>query len=432
MERLSAFNLRQINLPAVGVSKTAVLREKLRFSGEHEESSGLTDLELYELVSSIPAIKFSKIPRRFDRRLCRIIWRSFDDRVPLSGKKKFLRWFVNQRVRKSISHTRTLIGCLTWSWPDNAEELIDELSDYTYAHIPWPTRKWQQSMIALAGEGGDLAKKVAETWGGELSCKRGLVKKLWKDLVIHTGKQLSIPSPVNQCLVRSVVSIGFTEKGGFRWPEYAKLYLESLLPPIAQRISSPESEQLKRYTLRFFGRPDRGVWKEVSVQAVSVGYRWMATLRLEKFFDVVEAHQKAKHDETALRHLQERRNFWQKIFDLGVDEVQLALAEKIRSHLNSDDRRLIAPAFISTRGESGITPHHAALIVKIGGLTMVEWSHNRASSIWFRGNPNAPSCSRAQINPGKLLKGEDERLHHRGAWQTKYKNLISNETSLSL
>ncbi len=423
LERLSN---RVLNIPTLGSSRVADLKNGLGIKG-HSSRVHIDDKEVYLQISVLTPALWEKIPARYTDTICSILWRPFDQMPPLADNHDFLIWFVRHRVGNSLPRTKNLIRSLAWYWPENGFNVVAELKNYTAPMAQWPTPEWQQETIAYVCAGGNLAEQVAQLWDGRDSIRSQLVCKIWQDLVLATSQQLRFNNGHSVLVaIRSIIALGF-DKGHFRWPKHTLYFLNTLLPPLSNQISSQASSEIKAATLRTFGRPDQGVWLDASPEAVTVGNQWLTTLRFEKFFQFINQHHKKNGDSTAERQSSARWRFWQSAIDAGVDEVQLVLGKNLRSQMSQADRMLIRPATLSTQG-TGFTNDHAALVLKIGDMTMVEWSHSRASSLWIKGNPAAPPCNKSQFTADKMIAGSDEKINHRGSWQSKYADRIYQET----
>lgn len=428
MTRLQKLNQRKLSLPSLGTSAVAEMYKGMAGRVKRPEHSAFTDDELYRLVSGMPPHRWHKIPITYDEKISQLIWKPFTGGQPLAENHGFLEWFVGERINGSECLYRALINSMTWWWPGNVDELIAKFSGNTDSRVIWPSISWRKQAILKASTGLDISELVAEQWGGQPSLSRGLVGQLWKELVTTAGQRLSAGNNVMGYL-RAIEKVSFDGDGQFRWPNHEVTFLDQLLPPLLAKISSGVSLYLKGCCLRAFGRPGSGVWLRASADAQKVGIQWLATLRVERFFDYVEKYQRLLGMADNLRHLKDRRAFWEKAFEAGIDAVELAFGENLYKQLIVADREMIKPANLTTRG-TGFSPDHAALIIKIKNMTMVEWSHSRASCVWLKSNSKAPVCNKFMYVADNLVKDPDEKVQHRGDWQSKYANLIHQETGV--
>ena len=425
----------RLRMPVIGNSKVADLKKRLGTT--HQSSVSLmSELEIYQIVSALPPSRWDDIPCRFDGKICQIIWKSFGKEQPLAQNHEFLLWFASRRIGDSTDLACRLVLGLTWSWPDNAAELMDELAP-RIATVVWPTAEWRENVVRRAWAGANIPELVAREWGGEVSFKRGLVRLLWSEFLITVSNYIKSGQTRVTDGLRSFVELTFSDDSQFRWfrseVEYLEVeYLNAVLPPLRNKVSSPASVYLKGSTLKAFGRPGTGLWLKATPEAQKVGLLWLSTLRVEKFFDFVEKHHSRQGgDHDGLRHVKERRRFWQSAFDAGIDEVQLFLGENLRSRLSEQDRSSIYPAWLTTKG-SHYTGDHAALIIKIGNMTIVEWSHKAATHVWLKADMKAPSCSKQMYRADEMIKNSAIKLHHRGEWQERYVDLIYQESRVRL
>ena len=77
------------------------------------------------------------------------------------------------------------------------------------------------------------------------------------------------------------------------------------------------------------------------------------------------------------------------------------------------------------------SPQHAALIVKIGDLTIVDWSHNAKYNVWEHGDKGHPPLFKARYARGELYSAPLRESHSAPAnytWQKKLARIIERKT----
>jgi hypothetical protein len=94
-------------------------------------------------------------------------------------------------------------------------------------------------------------------------------------------------------------------------------------------------------------------------------------------------------------------------------------------------------AELKTGGSKAIEDGHAVLLMRLGDLTIADWSHNGQCVIWKKGNRTAPSLNLTSYTSDDVhwSKGDTCRVHAGAAsysWQSKVRNFIHLETNLWL
>lgn len=188
---------------------------------------------------------------------------------------------------------------------------------------------------------------------------------------------------------------------------------------------------------RWPGRPGYQ-WKDVAEPAVSVIKRWLAGKSLETFMKILEL--------TADETWQYREKFWMGYYRRGyIDDVWLVLGSQARHemgklHLGQGfERGLLV-------NDSG--GERSVLLLQIGKLTFVEWSHSGALRAYLTDDPKAPRLYRNQYEAEELsdhrsLWMHDEQadnknphLYHHGSrdgtWQDKARDFIRREVGIHI
>lgn len=218
-----------------------------------------------------------------------------------------------------------------------------------------------------------------------------------------------------------------------RYPRLKPKLADAVLLPWADR--SPE-ESVKATILEFLlerlGDPriHRHKWVGVSDNALRVIKRWLTQVALEQFFQVVDK----VADEYMWRF---RRAFWSAYYKKDViDEAWVLFGPQAR--------RYAIPAF-EEKGDAfgrletgrGVLPNHSVLLLRIGKLTVADWSHAGKCFIWSDGNKSAPKLyesryTRAQVVTGSDNEGESHTSSDTLNWQGKIREYIRRRTGISI
>jgi len=189
----------------------------------------------------------------------------------------------------------------------------------------------------------------------------------------------------------------------YRFPSLEPSLATTLLEACG-RIPSPEDAfelLLKRRFLESLGdprlRPYR--WNSVSETAKQVMLRWLTGDTLDLFMEVL--------DKTAVdRQWRYRKKFWRAYYDKGyLTEAwvafgpdALAVAKRSPDFPSHGFGRLWSP-----------DRKHSVLLMRIGKLTIAEWSHNGQCWLWTPGDRRAPRFYQREYDK-KDVKGPS---HHK-------------------
>lgn len=191
---------------------------------------------------------------------------------------------------------------------------------------------------------------------------------------------------------------------------------------------------IQRFLLRHLGDPrvQHHAWQRVRPEATAVLRRWLAGETLEAFFAVI--------DEFADPHWRYRRAFWLAALRQGaIADAWLVLGSNVARSAMATIKD--AGDFATLEGGSG---DRAALLMRIGGVVLAEWSHRGKLRAWPAGAASAPKLFRGRYSPDELMAPglafpgtwSSEGLVHRGAaqgrWQRRAAQFIHERTGIRL
>jgi hypothetical protein len=214
------------------------------------------------------------------------------------------------------------------------------------------------------------------------------------------------------------------------WPDFACALFKPWQveePPAAHKTVLIDS------ALAHAGDPrvNEGKWRPVRSafgEAYDVVVRWLTKASVEQFFDIVSETMVDRPDMWA-----QRRAFWtQYLKNNAISAAWVAFgadgAERAkRAARTSGDRGLSMFGRLSSG--NGRTSQHSALIMTIGDLTVVEWSHNGKCYIWRRLDAGAPKLFQhssgpwADYEPSELM-GAPIDVSHSGYWQGRIASIL--------
>lgn len=211
--------------------------------------------------------------------------------------------------------------------------------------------------------------------------------------------------------------------GAVRFGDLRPAIAEALLRPwVNEAPSSEVREWIKVFLLRTLGDPRvrRGEWAPVSPGSQSVLRRWLVKETLDLFFELIDAT--ARDD-----HWQARKEFWTGYLakDL-IDDAWLILGTQARALGRAEIGR-VGSTWALLRGAAS---DQSALLLRIGGATVLEWSHSGAIRCWVAGDGRAPQLYRPRYSGGTLRADCDWRTRHSRGWEVEVRNWIGRETGV--
>ena len=162
--------------------------------------------------------------------------------------------------------------------------------------------------------------------------------------------------------------------------------------------------------------------------------QWHIFQSIRLFFKIIEEVVEDGND----HQFPQRRDFWIDYFNRGlVSDAWVVLAKKgaeeaIRYQKQGDHdfAKLIWASL------TGAKPDQCVLLMKIGNITVVEWSHSGACRVWKKGDSNAPNFSSRSYTGSDLraqvLDEERDRIRHdpAGNWRASITKRINDYSGL--
>ena len=173
-------------------------------------------------------------------------------------------------------------------------------------------------------------------------------------------------------------------------------------------------------------------WHGVEEDAKAVIMRWLVKASLEQFLQIV--------DDIATYELKlqwpYRRAFWSAYERAGViTDAWVVFAGRGARSAKQVFRDKIPFGRFDKSGS--VQPNHAVLLLRIGSLTIAEWSENSRCYIWLQGNERAPTLYKSEYAKGELRYGSDNGgvVHASsisGNWQQKVAGWIGQHTGIHI
>jgi len=305
-------------------------------------------------------------------------------------------------------------------WRDRCKafQLLEGGGPERMATAWWDSRRTADQFLAEAGFTGglDSGKFVQEATAA-------IARRL--------GNQLAHGSISSEELARGLAWI--ERDGALRFAALRIPTAEALLAPFERGNASPEIEAILRpFFLRCYGDPrlPRSTgWANIDERYKSVMRRWLVRLDLDDFFRLL--------DKTALdRQWQYRKTFWSAYLErdlisdtwIVLGSQAATIARRTFEHGDRAAARLLSGP--------GVLPNHSVLLMRLGRMTVAEWSHMGKCRFWLEGNRDAPAMYREKYRRTELVSGaEFEQVHvgaERGRWQGRISDWIYQQTGVRI
>lgn len=209
----------------------------------------------------------------------------------------------------------------------------------------------------------------------------------------------------------------------------------ALLEPFAMSEPDPEiRKEIESFLARHYGHP--GVqptrWLGVSRAAQDVMRRWLVGTTLDDFFLILD--RTAQQGSQEANRWQYRRAFWGAYYRHGlIRDAWVAAGARARELLQRRRRS----GMIQYANLYGGTANDCLLLLKIGGLTIAEWSHTGMCRFWLQGNKSSPHFYREYYEKNAIHRGDpDEAYRHDNSaaysWQDEFASYIRANTGASV
>ena len=355
----------------------------------------------------------------------------YEQRLRTEPRRSEVKGLIGAYLRDFASHQPNLDRiarlvarlCKSWDWPWNERQR--RLALFIPGGAP---ERLAEACLAAA----EPPAAVLTALGMPHDRHTGLPLAALLHAIERLRRALSNDGPEAAALLPKVMTWAVDQ--GEIIPGARGLLADALLLPWCDR-QPPASvkEAIQPFLLRHYGDPRirPATWQSVAGDARLVFQRWLVGIAFDQFFHVI--------DRLALEHHWKfRKAFW---------------GAYLRRELVHDARALLGPgcaelAAVRSEGrasfarlESGnrkpVESTHAVLLMRIGSLTIADWSHNGRLVIWPDGDRQAPSLDRASYTSDLVYADRGPfRLVHAGApsysWQTKARDYIHAQTGIWL
>lgn len=246
--------------------------------------------------------------------------------------------------------------------------------------------------------------------------------EIWRNRIFEWIKLLSAP------IVKSPLRVPFANA--------VLLAFADVVPDDATR------QTLTEFFVSHYGDP-RSLkhaeysWSGVDEQAKRVLLGWLAGDTLQDFLSVLRG--------TADKIWEHREKFWTGYYRHGyIEEAWLALGRSASEHVRITHKHIQSMAY--GRLESGALPEQSVLLLRMGDLVFVEWSHNGSLRAFKADSDRAPRFYRSSYRGDDLkssfsldfhagMKAYPQLRHDgssSGSWQRDARDFIRKHLNINM
>lgn len=163
-------------------------------------------------------------------------------------------------------------------------------------------------------------------------------------------------------------------------------------------------------------------------ECLKIVKKWNVFQSITLFFRIIED---VVEREDAKHHFPKRKEFWLRYFkQKAVSEAWVVLGRKAESRIKElkkrGDEEIQGLSFGVLNGASY---DQCVLIMRVGDLTVMEWSHSGACRVWNRSDTRAPFLNRTRYEREQLMQESSHRIVHdaRGGWTVKLHDILRKQ-----
>lgn len=263
---------------------------------------------------------------------------------------------------------------------------------------------------------------------GELE-KGKFVETAYREMLRLVSTELKL-SDVDLSLLSRFLE--FSEcQGGLRFGPMRAELANGLLEPFQSREPPQEVRaSIERFLARNLRHPELNPsgWLNVSDSARAVMLRWLVGTTLADFFHILD--RTADPNSPEGNRWRFRKAFWSAYHRKGhIRDAWVAVGPHARELLLQHRRS----GMVRYAELLGATQNDCMLLLRIGGLTIAEWSHMGTCRLWLLNNSRTPLLYRNSYQKRSILDGEPNEAyrHHSSAsygWQEKIADYIRVHT----
>ena len=361
---------------------------------------------------------------------------------------KLLLLTIHERARNSL-YRNVLIGCL--SCIDIRNDNTDLLVRFLQNNLPMVGDRWQnrierygllsqpygEPVVQLLIDSPDAGSRLSVLTDSGVSNFQGhgidlcIYRQLCDEVYRVAYSADDVHAVLHAVDVWKTSAITLDPNGGaqFRFSSNDLILgVESLIRPWLER--QPDSSirrSIEAVLLETLEDPriKQANWSSVDPACVTRFKQWMALESFEVFIRVIS-------EVAYVQHWEARKEFWGWYLDENhVTEVWPVVGTQSASHLRAMNNKSTDGYKLKYGELRGAASDQSVLLMRIGDLTIAEWSHNGSVRFWHADNPQAPTLYRNSYSADSLRRGSNWERPHQSGWQAYVDRYTAERTGIS-
>ena len=127
----------------------------------------------------------------------------------------------------------------------------------------------------------------------------------------------------------------------------------------------------------------------------------------------------------------ERQEFWAWYLNENhVTEIWPIVGSEAAAELDRMNKSATDGKVLKFGRLTGAQRSHCVLLMRIGNLTIAEWSHEGAVRFWYADNPRTPSLYQFNYRATNLRDHSNWDRSHQSYWQIDVNNRVAGVTNI--
>jgi hypothetical protein len=339
-----------------------------------------------------------------------VVWVLWEGPTPPAEHERFLLGFLAwiEKSQRRLQATR-----LASAWTDAFDPALNSIrvvADWLARHVawlpaPWPSLAAEFQIFSLEQGPRTLAEtflagaEAARPFFDQLRLPVGTASSgLGLEILVAAAALVAPRLAREPRLAARLCTLALDENTfrpqaiAARVPQRAgpirRALAEALLLPWLRTNPAPAlRSRILAFLLRHYGDPrvERAHWTDIQAAAAAIMRRWLTEQTVTNYFQLAAQMKSADRAQIA-----ERREFWMQRLD-RIDDAWLLSG--------SGGAALLGPGQPAHGTLGGSRADQSSLLLRVGGVTVLESSHEAHESIWLPGNAQAPVLFRRADQP---------------------------------
>ena len=353
------------------------------------------------------------------------------------------------KQHKGTLYKNLLLGCL--SCVDIETQETEVLQSCMRKALPYISQRWQQrvqdfqlldkpfgsflSQLLLNASSQTLRAEIASESGLRNFQTSGLGVCVYRQLCSGLNKiavaehsSAEIQQAIEVWKQYSIMEKTDSDSTEFRVSSKdVKLGVDSiLLPWLKRKPAAATKHSIQSILLSALDDPRTrsANWSAIDPDCVLLFKQWLALESFEVFIRVISKVAKVSH-------WQDRQDFWGWYLDENhVNEIWPVVGSKAALALDRINKEATDGRVLKFGRLSGASSDHCVMLMRVGNLTIAEWSHNGTVRFWHSDNPRMPKLYKQRYSGSQLRDHSNWGRVHQKGWQRDVNSYIDSAVGI--